>query len=547
MNQSKFSSKLSDCANPRGGWRLGIGFRIGLQRFAFVASHLILLIISTTVYAQKTSSRASLIRESKAKFKIAVADAEAGLQQDKHKKEGVLVYSVRSKDGEMEIAHTRLYRTTSSGNSGYRGGRVSEYETVTIYDRHNESFELRINAPGYHEFIRSVNFRKGKVISWNDIILEPVTSKTSGVIEGTVHLEGMSNLGGIRVTVKGYPPVTTNRSGQFQVKGVGAGNQDVSASKQGYYGQHQSVLVSKGETVACHLYGFRRRSVEVRWSYQPNESRDLVSKVASGVSVLSPRGLDRVSFTSGFLQVGANSDFSIRQDKDKVILRNFDQRYQGPGIIQLHGISFDRVTEAPKAVYPASQKAMHKGDVFVLRTYDGKHYAKMEVLQIIDGLSAGQTESLSLTSICKFPSPLPSDGPRASIAVLDLDAGDNVSNDIVQAVSDLVRNVIQDTGRYLVVERDSIIEILGEEDFMSTVKCDDTRCLVNYGKKLRAQKILHGRVSLVGNNYIVSLKLLDVSSAKVDALNTNRTSESVDSLLDLIEPQTCELIRSTFP
>ena len=37
---------------------------------------------------------------------------------------------------------------------------------------------------------------------------------------------------------------------------------------------------------------------------------------------------------------------------------------------------------------------------------------------------------------------------------------------------------------------------------------------------------------------------LDVATVAVDVFHTNRTTDGVDGLLELIEPQTCELIRS---
>lgn len=89
-------------------------------------------------------------------------------------------------------------------------------------------------------------------------------------------------------------------------------------------------------------------------------------------------------------------------------------------------------------------------------------------------------------------------------------------------MADLTRGALQDIDRYQLVDRDSIVQLLGEQDFAATVKCDDTKCLVNYGKKLRAQKILHGRHTKVGTTIVVTLKIVDVGTAGIDAVEVQK-------------------------
>jgi len=132
-----------------------------------------------------------------------------------------------------------------------------------------------------------------------------------------------------------------------------------------------------------------------------------------------------------------------------------------------------------------------------------------------------------------------------SLAVIDLRVDEGLSAGVGRALADLCRGVVQDSGQYILLDRESIVDILGEEDFVATVECDDTRCLVDYGKKLRAQKMVHGRVSKVGESMVLTLKMLDVGSAAVDAFKTATVSGDIDRLLDVVEPKACELIRDS--
>ena len=163
------------------------------------------------------------------------------------------------------------------------------------------------------------------------------------------------------------------------------------------------------------------------------------------------------------MQVTGKSDFFVHQDEDKLIIKNFDASFQGPGMMELHGVPFDKVKEAPQADYGTAPITMREGGVYVLRTFDGKHYAKMEVSSLFDGISTGEAVSLSLPSRCHITQPPPKDGVLPSVAVLDLDTSGNVPDGVSRALSDLTRSVVQETGRYILVDRDSIIQILGEQ------------------------------------------------------------------------------------
>ena len=62
-----------------------------------------------------------------------------------------------------------------------------------------------------------------------------------------------------------------------------------------------------------------------------------------------------------------------------------------------------------------------------------------------------------------------------------------------------------------------MLSILGEQDFAAAVVCDETKCLVEYGKLLSVQKILYGRISLLGSSHVVYLSLTDVETGRIES------------------------------
>jgi hypothetical protein len=132
-----------------------------------------------------------------------------------------------------------------------------------------------------------------------------------------------------------------------------------------------------------------------------------------------------------------------------------------------------------------------------------------------------------------------------SVAVLDFQAAGEQMKGVGESLADLCRDAVLESGRFILIERESIKAILDEEDFASTFDCDDTKCLVDFGKKLRAQKIIHGRVNKVGTSFLITIKILDVSSTEVEGLKTAEVSGGLEQALHFVQPVTCEILRKS--
>jgi len=102
---------------------------------------------------------------------------------------------------------------------------------------------------------------------------------------------------------------------------------------------------------------------------------------------------------------------------------------------------------------------------------------------------------------------------KKSIAIFELDA-QGVSKQEALAFTDRIRNEIFKTGKYLVLERQMMEEVLKEQGFQLTA-CTSSECMIQAGKILGVQILIAGSVSKVGNMYTISIRSIDVASGTV--------------------------------
>jgi curli biogenesis system outer membrane secretion channel CsgG len=88
------------------------------------------------------------------------------------------------------------------------------------------------------------------------------------------------------------------------------------------------------------------------------------------------------------------------------------------------------------------------------------------------------------------------------LAVMDFKAK-GVSHTVADNVSELIRTELINIGKYTVLERSQMSEILKEQSFQMT-GCTDVSCAVQVGKLLSARKIMVGSVMQVGSKIVIS-------------------------------------------
>ena len=115
---------------------------------------------------------------------------------------------------------------------------------------------------------------------------------------------------------------------------------------------------------------------------------------------------------------------------------------------------------------------------------------------------------------------------KMRIAVLDLTV-DGVPARTARTVSDMLRSDLVNTGKFIVIERAQMEEILKEQGFQKS-GCTDQECAVQLGKIMSARKILVGSVSPLGATIILNVRIVDVENAVVEfAAKEKADSEAV--------------------
>lgn len=102
---------------------------------------------------------------------------------------------------------------------------------------------------------------------------------------------------------------------------------------------------------------------------------------------------------------------------------------------------------------------------------------------------------------------------RDKVAVLHFDSK-GLTLDAAQ-MGDLARIELDKLGLYEVLDRYDVAYLV-EREKLDLTNCYGKICLVEVGKKLRADKMLTGAVELLGENIVVSLRLIDVGTESVE-------------------------------
>ena len=121
---------------------------------------------------------------------------------------------------------------------------------------------------------------------------------------------------------------------------------------------------------------------------------------------------------------------------------------------------------------------------------------------------------------------------KMRIAIMDFKAK-GVSRSIANNVSELIRGEMINTGKYIVIERSQMDQIIKEQGLQQT-GCSEVSCAVEVGRILSAQKILVGSVMKIGIKIIISGRIVDVEKGigefaeKQSARNINNLDQAVN-------------------
>jgi TolB-like protein len=118
------------------------------------------------------------------------------------------------------------------------------------------------------------------------------------------------------------------------------------------------------------------------------------------------------------------------------------------------------------------------------------------------------------------------------IAILDFEPI-GVPESEAATVSELFRSALFNTRRFTVIERSRMGEIFEEQGFVLS-GCTDVECAVTAGQILGVEVILIGSLSRLGSKYILTVRGVDVSDARVVLNETAEHSGAVEDLSEVV-------------
>lgn len=126
---------------------------------------------------------------------------------------------------------------------------------------------------------------------------------------------------------------------------------------------------------------------------------------------------------------------------------------------------------------------------------------------------------------------MPVDAQSVPIAILDFEAN-GVSESEATALTDRLRNDMIRTGKFEVLERAFIANIVEGLDFQ-LAGCTSTNCLIEIGRLIGAAKVVGGRISLLGTIYTVSAIIVDVATGEVITVSDYDQTGGFEQMLTL--------------
>ncbi|MCK4644001.1 hypothetical protein KAU32_10265 [bacterium] len=124
-------------------------------------------------------------------------------------------------------------------------------------------------------------------------------------------------------------------------------------------------------------------------------------------------------------------------------------------------------------------------------------------------------------------------------AFIDLQEGNAVNKGLVLTISDYFRTQLVNRGKYLIVSRESMEEILKEQQYQIS-GCTSQECLVQMGKVLGVRSMFVGTLGKVGSIFLLNIKLINVETGEIiDA--TSAEADSEEALLEKIRHMADEL------
>lgn len=173
-----------------------------------------------------------------------------------------------------------------------------------------------------------------------------------------------------------------------------------------------------------------------------------------------------------------------------------------------------------------AEEAVHPGGYHLITGLDSNGRTREQNLEInSDTLQKTAKTENAVQKDFDFTVP---EGPLPILTVLDFNY-EGLSESEVIFITDYLSSSLFDTKAFRIIDRFRRESILDEIKF-SLSGCTDESCQIEVGKMLAADKIVVGSIGLLGNQFIINTKLLEVATGETVSTGYGMY-ESIDDLL----------------
>jgi formylglycine-generating enzyme required for sulfatase activity len=124
--------------------------------------------------------------------------------------------------------------------------------------------------------------------------------------------------------------------------------------------------------------------------------------------------------------------------------------------------------------------------------------------------------------------------PKEQLAVMDLKVEYGVKKGLAEALSVEIRNEIHRHSEYEVLSKEDLETIADRAAVRQSLGCDDTQCLINFGRAIGTKYMVAGSISKLGDTYSIHLGLVNTKGddAGVKSRKSTKCRCSEDELFD---------------
>jgi len=128
-----------------------------------------------------------------------------------------------------------------------------------------------------------------------------------------------------------------------------------------------------------------------------------------------------------------------------------------------------------------------------------------------------------------------------TLIVFDIVNERGVDKSMANLITELVLDNVSKLGKYTVLGQKDLDKLMGWEQKKQMQGCSDTGCLVQIAGALGAAFYIEGSIGVMGDLYLVSLKLIDANSVKVMQRSTEKVAKAENVVVVTIEKQVAGL------